>query len=45
MRLEDVERAVMKKFADYMVKNWPSCQLNADLVASCNLALADATAF
>jgi hypothetical protein len=45
VKLGDVEKLVMRKFADYLVKNWPSRQLNAHLVASCNLALADPTAF
>ena len=43
--LAELDRDVMRKFTDYLVRNWPSKQLNADLVASRNLGLADPTAF
>jgi hypothetical protein len=45
VKLGDAEREVMSKFTDYLVKNWPGRQLNPQLVASSNLALADPTAF
>ena len=43
--LAKVEKEVMMKFTKYLVRNWPSHRLNADLVAKRDLALADATAF
>jgi hypothetical protein len=45
VKLAKVDKEVMKKFVDYLVRNWPGRQLNADLAASRNLVLADPTAF
>lgn len=45
VNLKNEEKEVMKRFVGYLVRHWPSSQLNANLVASRSLALADATAF
>jgi hypothetical protein len=46
VNLVDVEKKVMKKFIrEYLVRNWPSVQLNPDLALSRNLAFSDAAAF
>jgi hypothetical protein len=45
VKLETVEKDVIKRFVEHLVRSWPSCQLNADLAARRSLALADPTAF
>jgi hypothetical protein len=46
VNLVDVEKDVMRKFtSEYLIRNWPSCQLNPDLALSRNLALSDPAAF
>jgi hypothetical protein len=45
VKLVKVDKEVTKRFTDYLVRNWPSHRLNADLAESRNLALTDQTSF
>jgi hypothetical protein len=45
VKLLDKEKEIMKKFTEYLVRNWPSRQLNPDLAESRHLVFADSTSF
>jgi len=44
-KLDDITKEIIKKFCDYLIRNWPSRQLNFELARSRHFAFADPTAF
>jgi len=44
-KLDDITKEIIKKFCDYLIRNWPSRELNSELASSRHLAFADPPAF